>query len=165
MTVSRVGLLMILSLGSCLAAAQSQSIPTVPEVQALLEASGATDVTAEVGPIAAQQLTIALHHANPNLSSRADAIVVDVVVSYLRREAEHDHVADRLVPIYAKYLAKDDVQRLTRFYRSPVGRKLVSVTAAVSLESAKVGQEWMESILPGLQAELLARLKSEKLIQ
>jgi hypothetical protein len=134
-------------------------------VQALLEASGAADITAEVGPIAAQQLTMALHHANPNLSPRADAIVMDVVVSYLRRQAEHDHISDRLVPIYARYLTKDDVRRLTTFYRSPVGRKLVSVTPAIALESAKVGQEWMASILPGLQTELLSRLRSEKLIE
>lgn len=80
-------------------------------------------------------------------------------MSYLREHAEQDHVADRLVPIYAQYLTKDDVRRITEFYRSPVGRKLVSVTPEISLESAKVGTQWMESILPGLQSQLLTRLR------
>lgn len=51
------------------------------------------------------------------------------------------------------------------FYRSPAGRKLASAMPAISLESATVGQQWMESVLPGLQAELLSRLRSEKLIE
>lgn len=146
-------------------AASEQPAPTATEVRELLQANGTGDLGAQVGPVAAQQLSIALHRANPALPARADAVVMDVVVSYLRRQAEHEHVAERLIPIYAKYLTKDDVRRITEFYRSPAGRKLVSVTPAISLESAKVGQEWMESILPGLQTELLSRLRSEKLIE
>ena len=142
-----------------------QTAPTAAEVRELLQANGTGDLGAQVGPVAAQQLSIALHRTNPGLPASADHVVMDVVVSYLRQRAEQDHVAERLIPIYAKYLTKDDVRRLTEFYRSPAGRKLVNVTPAISLESAKVGQEWMESILPGLQTELLNRLKSENLIQ
>jgi hypothetical protein len=146
-------------------AASEQTAPTVAEVRELLQASGTGDLGSQVGPVAAQQLSIALHRANPALPARADAIVMDVVVSYLRRQAEIGHVADRLIPTYTKYLTKADVQRITEFYHSPAGQKLVSVTPAISLESAKVGQEWMESIQPGLQAKLLSRLRSEKLIE
>jgi hypothetical protein len=138
--------------------------PTAADVRELLQANGAADIGTQSGPVAARQISANLHRVNPNLSSRADAIVMDVVVSYLREHAQQEHVADRLIPIYTKYLTKDDVRRITEFYRSPVGRKLVNVTPAISLESAKVGQEWIESILPGLQSELIARLKSEKLI-
>jgi hypothetical protein len=139
--------------------------PTAAEVRALLQASGTGDVVNQIGPVAAQQLNLALHRANPNLPARADAIVEAVVVAYLQERAEQDHVVDRLVSIYAKYLTKTDVRHLTEFYRSPVGRKLVSVTPGISLESAKVGTQWMESILQGLQAQLLSRLKTEKLIE
>jgi uncharacterized protein len=139
--------------------------PSASDVRDMLQANGAGDIGTQGGPIAAQQISANLHRTIPTLSPRADAIVMDVVVSYLRRQADHDDVAERLVPIYAKYLTKDDVRRITDFYRSPTGRKLVSVTPAISLESAKIGQEWMDSILPGLQTELLNRLKSEKLIE
>jgi hypothetical protein len=138
--------------------------PSAADIRKLLQANGAGDIGTQGGPVAAQQISANLHRANPNLSPRADPIVMDVVVNYLRRQAEHDRIAERLIPIYAKYLTKDDVRRITEFYSSPAGRKLVTVTPAISLESAKVGQEWMEAILPGLQAELLGRLRSEKLI-
>jgi hypothetical protein len=138
--------------------------PSANEVRQLLEANGMWDVAAQVGPVTVQQLSLALRRTNPSLPARADSVVADVVVSYLREHAERDHVADKLIPIYAKHLTKDDVRRITEFYRSPAGRKLAGVTPAISLESAKVGQEWMTSILPGLQSELLTRLRSEKLI-
>jgi hypothetical protein len=146
--------------------AQPQSdVPSAADIRALLEANGTEDVAGQVGPVAAQQLSVALHRASPGLPPSVDAVVMDVVVAYVRQEAERDRVADRLIPIYRKYLTKTDVRRVTEFYRSPAGRKLVSVTPAISLESASVGQQWMESILPGLQAELLSRLRSEKLIE
>lgn len=146
------------------AAAPAPTAPTDSEIRALLQANGTWDVGTQIGPIAAQQLNVALHRSNPNLPTRADAVVMEVVMSYLRTHAAQDHVADRLVLIYAKYLTRDDVRQMTEFYRSPVGRKLVSMTPAISLESARIGQEWMESILPGLQSQLLSRLKEEKLV-
>jgi hypothetical protein len=145
-------------------AGPSPTAPTNTEVRMLLQANGTMDVGSQIGPVAAQELSVALHRSNPNLSVRADAVVREVVVSYLREHAEQDHVADRLVPIYAKYLTRDDILQIIEFYRSPAGQKLVSANPSISLESAKVGHEWMESILPGLQTQLVDRLKSEKLI-
>ncbi|HEY4340510.1 MAG TPA: DUF2059 domain-containing protein [Steroidobacteraceae bacterium] len=108
---------------------------------------------------------VALHRVLPGFPQSGDAIVLDVVVNYVREQAEHDKVMDRVIPIYAKYLTVDDVQKITEFYRSSAGRKLVSVTPAITLETAGIGQQWMESILPGLQTQLLSRLRSEKLIR
>lgn len=143
----------------------STTQPTTSEVMALLQANGTADVAAEIGPLAAQQLSAALRRTNPGLPPRADIIVRETVLEYLRKRAVSDRVVDKLVPIYAKYLTREDIQRITSFYRSPAGRRLVKVLPSISLESAKVGQDWMESILPGLQSELLRRLRREKLIE
>jgi hypothetical protein len=145
-------------------AAPAELPPTAAEVREMLQANGVWDLGAQIGPVSAQQFSLALRKTNPDLPARADAVIEDVVVSYLRKQAEVDHVPDRLIPIYAKYLTKSDVQRIVEFYHSPAGRKLVSATPGISLESAKVGQEWIQSILPGLRAQLLDRLKYEKLI-
>jgi hypothetical protein len=151
------------SLGT-LEASPDQAAPTATEVLKLLQANGTGDLGAQVGPVAAQQLSVALHRSNPAIPARADSIVLEVVVAYLKRQADHDQVIEKLIPIYTKNLSKEDIRQLTEFYRSPVGQKLVRVTPAISLESAKIGQEWIESVLPGLQAELISRLQSEKLL-
>ena len=167
MILRRVGaplIVMMCSLFSAAGAAPAELAPSETEVRELLQANGTDDIGAQVGPITAQQLIVSLRRSNPNLPARADAVITDVVVSYLREHAKQDNFTDKLIHIYAKHLTRTEVQQITKFYRSPVGRKLVSVTPQISSESAAVGTEWMESILPGLQSQLLNRLKSEKLV-
>src|ERR1700685_1090984 len=83
-----------------LSAEPQSAAPSPANSRALLEANGTEDLAAQAGPVAAQQLSAALHRTNSALPARADAVVMDVVVSYLRRQADHDHVAERLIPIY-----------------------------------------------------------------
>ena len=92
------------------------------------------------------------------------SIVAVIRCHYVREQAAHSSVTDMLISIYAKYLTKTDVEQLITFYRSPVGKRLASVTPALTLESAKIGQQWGESIAPGLQSRLLEPLRDEQLI-
>lgn len=139
--------------------------PTHEEIEALLKASGAADIGTQIGPTVAHQVILTLHNADKDLPDRADSAITDVVVSFLRQRAEQDHLADQLIPIYSKYLSADDVRELTAFYRSPIGRKLVTLTPTITQESARLGQQWALSILPELQTRLLNRLKEENLIK
>jgi uncharacterized protein len=138
--------------------------PTSDEIRRLLQANGSTDAGQVIGSAVAQQIISNMHRANPSLSTRADVVITEVTVSYVRQMAEKDHFTERLIPIYAKYLTQGDVRDLTEFYHSRVGRKLVSVTPALSLESAQLGEQWVTAILPGLQIELQDKLKSERLL-
>jgi hypothetical protein len=93
----------------------------------------------------------------PNLSANTDSVVSKVVESYLREQAARDASSSlREAP------DQDDVEKLIVFYHSPVGKKLASVTPAISFESAKVGQQWVASLMPGLQVRLAEALKNEK---
>jgi len=147
------------------AIAQSESTLATPaDIRALLQASGTGDIPSQVGPVVAQQIITGLRRTNPNLSEHLEQVIVTEVVTYMQKRAEQDHVIDRLIPIYSKYLTKNDVRQLTDFYRSAVGRKLVSLIPQITIDTARVGREWTESILPELQTHLIDRLKNEKLI-
>jgi len=143
--------------------ANSEASPA--EIRSLLQVNGVADIGQAVGSVVAQQFTAGVRHANPNLPARADNVISDFVVDYIRKAAARDQFAEKLVPIYARYLTKEDVLHLVEFYKSPTGRKLVSVTPAMSLESGSLGQQWVQSILPGLQTALLEHLRGEKLIE
>jgi uncharacterized protein len=143
----------------------SEQAPSTAEVRALLQVNGAADLGESVGSAVAQQIVLNLRQANPALPTRADAVVTDAVVAYVQKMAAQDQFVEKLIPIYAKYLTKQDVLGLTAFYRSPLGHKLASVSPGISIESARLGQQWMASILPGLQAQVFDKLKSEKLLQ
>src|SRR4029077_3915268 len=44
-------------------------------------------------------------------------------------------VADSIVPIYASHFSLEDIEGITRFYESPLGRRLVRTLPQVSQES------------------------------
>lgn len=144
---------------------QQPTQATTAEIKTLLNLNGSQDVAAQLGSVMAEQVIAALRRANPGLSPRADAVVSGVVQTYVHEQAARESVVDELVPIYAKYLTGRDIEQLIKFYRTPVGRKLASVTPGISLDSSRVGQQWAQSIAPGLETRLMEALKQKGLIQ
>lgn len=49
---------------------------------------------------------------------------------------------DLLAPIYEKHLTIDDLNQLTAFYQSPVGKKFAQKTPLITQESIQAGQNW-----------------------
>ncbi len=145
--------------------ALGQARPTTTEIETLLHLNGSVAIISQLGPVMAEQVIAAMRQANPALPPRADSVVSGVVETYVREQAAHDTVTNFLVPIYRKYLTERDVEQLIRFYRTPIGRKLARVTPAISFESTRAGQQWAESIAPGLQGQLLEALKKAGLAQ
>ncbi len=138
--------------------------PDPAALRVLLQLSGMGDIGAQLGPPTAQQIIVALRGANPDLPARADGIIHEVVVTFMRQRADRDDVVGLLIPIYSRHLSSADVRQLTEFYRSPIGRKLVQAIPAISAESGRAGQRWVESIVPSLQSRLSEKLRAEKLI-
>jgi hypothetical protein len=147
-----------------LIASSQEGVPAPSEIRVLLQVSGSANIPNTLAPVLAQQLIASLRQSDPSISRQAQDVVAEVTLTYLRRRAEEDHLVDRLIPIYSKYLTKDDVRQLTEFYRSPVGKKLVSLSPQITAESAAIGRMWATSVLPGLQAELTKKLQQENLI-
>ena len=139
--------------------------PSPADVRLLLHANGVDNIAGTIAPLVAQQLTLMFHQQNPSLSQRADEIIGKATVSYMSDQSARDHLIEQLVPIYSKYLSKDDVRQLTIFYQSSIGKKLVSLTPVIDLESANIGRAWAQGMLPGLEAHLRSALKQENLIQ
>lgn len=145
--------------------ALGQARPTTAEIETLLHLNGSVAIISQLGPVMAEQVIAAMRKANPALPARADAVVSNVVETYVQEQAAHDTVTNFLVPIYRKYFTENDVKQLIGFYRTPIGRKFAQVTPPISFESTLAGQQWAESIAPGLQAKLLEALKTQGISQ
>ncbi len=48
----------------------------------------------------------------------------------------------RMVPIYQSHFSADDVAGLLKFYKSPLGQKVITQMPVTMAEGMKVGQEW-----------------------
>lgn len=56
--------------------------------------------------------------------------------------ASSDELTDMLVPVYKKYMTKEDLEEVIKFYLSPVGKKFARNTPLIMQESMQVGQQW-----------------------
>jgi uncharacterized protein len=59
-----------------------------------------------------------------------------------KKEANAEDFTNLVVPIYAKHFSDDEVKELIKFYKSPIGQKLVREQPQMMRESMIVGQQW-----------------------
>ena len=68
-----------------------------------------------------------------------------------------DDLAEMLAPIYHKRLTLSDLQEITKFYESPVGKKMAAAQPAIASESMAVGQQWGMKIAAKVEEALKAK--------
>src|SRR6056297_1361553 len=51
-------------------------------------------------------------------------------------------LVDMLVPVYQKYLTREDLNKMIQFYQTPAGKKFAKYQPAISKESMQIGQQW-----------------------
>lgn len=53
-----------------------------------------------------------------------------------------DDLVNMLVPVYQKYLTKEDLEGLIQFYETPAGKKFAQMAPDIARESMTIGQAW-----------------------
>ena len=53
-----------------------------------------------------------------------------------------EQLLTRMVPIYQQHFTADEVTGLLKFYRSPLGQKVITQMPLTMAEGMKVGQQW-----------------------
>jgi uncharacterized protein len=61
--------------------------------------------------------------------------IMDAFTQNFHQRVSSEQVADSIVPIYASHFSLEDIEGITRFYESPLGRRLVRTLPEVSQES------------------------------
>jgi hypothetical protein len=68
-----------------------------------------------------------------------------------------------MYPIYHKYLTLDETKGLIQFYKTPLGKKAISVMPKMTQEGMAAGQIWGQSMGQKIQQRLSVRFKNEGL--
>jgi len=83
--------------------------------------------------------------------------LIDLFFAKFQSKFTPDKLIDICVPIYAKYYSKDEIDRLSVFYSTPLGKKSLSVTQKATFEiqliSMKQGEEWGRESMMEVLAE------------
>lgn len=74
-----------------------------------------------------------------------------------KKEINPDDIENMILPIYDKYYTEADIDQLTAFYKSPIGKKMIQTMPLVMRESMIAGQNWGKEIA----TKVLARLKEK----
>ena len=68
--------------------------------------------------------------------------------------AGFDVLKDDLAAIYLKHFTLDEIRQITAFYRSPVGKKMRSVSGAILVEANELSRRRLEAGVPKFLEEL-----------
>ncbi|MBI3818907.1 MAG: DUF2059 domain-containing protein [Planctomycetes bacterium] len=136
--------------------APAQSEPAVDDKEKIAEIHKLMEVTGSAGMAKQmmQQLVSSFKTSSPGLA--------DDFFDQFIAEIDTNELTDLVVPIYAKYLSRDEVRELVRFYESAAGRKLITVMPQLMQDSIAAGQKWGMGVAQKLKARIDNREKSEK---
>ncbi len=85
-----------------------------------------------------EQMIPALKQALPDLP--------DSFWEEFMREVKPSELVDLTAPIYARHFSLEELEGLAAFYRTPLGKTLVSKLPVIVRESMAAGQEWGRQI-------------------
>ncbi len=63
-----------------------------------------------------------------------------------KKEVSSDELVSLYIPIYAKYYSESDLDELIKFYKTPVGQKMISIMPALMQDSMNAGREWGQKL-------------------
>jgi hypothetical protein len=63
-------------------------------------------------------------------------------------------LSEKMVPIYQSHFSSEEIDGLLKFYRSPLGRKLLIEEPSLMTEIAQLGREWSRQRVPTMMEQL-----------
>jgi len=144
------------------AAAQNIDPALEADITRLMDLLNVSQNVEQLSGIMAQQIAASIRSTHPDASPRVLTIVTEAIkTKFAASFGGREGLLARVVPIYAKYYTREDIQALIAFYQSDVGRKAIATMPAVFQESMTIGQQWAIETLPQIQREVEKQLRAE----
>ncbi|HEY4617266.1 MAG TPA: DUF2059 domain-containing protein [Flavobacterium sp.] len=108
----------------------SQSSLKNENIKQLLELTG----SGRIGTQVAQNIISSFKTSFPN--------VPEEYWDNCMKEMDADAIISLIIPIYDKYYSDEEIQQLTAFYQSEIGKKIIKTMPIIVKESMEVGKTW-----------------------
>ena len=106
-------------------------------IRELMDVTGAKNLGQQLIEAGMEQFRSSVQDSQPN-DPRAKQFV-DAFVARFQKHFDPDSLAERVIPIYDKYLTTDDLQGLLDYYHSPLGQRMLKALPEVTRESQAAG--------------------------
>jgi hypothetical protein len=108
-----------------------------------------------------QQFEVAIDNMVDVQKEAYKGILDDEFWAEFKKEVRKDgfqELMDLLVPIYKKHLTEEEVDAITEFYSSEIGRKMIQKFPMITQESMQAGAEWGRK----MGVEIAEKLEKQK---
>ena len=144
-------------------AAQAQQQPTAGALALAKEMSdikGTTNIFDPiiVGVVESTRQTLAL--GNPNMTRDIDAVAAQMRGEMQARRAE---LSQQLIRVYTEFFTEAELKEAVAFYKTPLGKKLLTDEPKVAETSMKVADEWSQKFAAEVATKMRAELKKKGL--
>jgi uncharacterized protein len=153
-TARAVALGLALAAATVCAQAQAPSAATLASARELMELKGVKNLVEPVVIGVVQQTTGTILQTNPGLSKDLDEVSAQLRSEYQPRIAE---MTNEIVKLYAQHFTEQELKDAVAFYKSPVGKKILTEEPKILDESYARIQQWANR----LQDEVMVRVRAE----
>jgi hypothetical protein len=70
----------------------------------------------------------------------------------MAREMRWDNIKEDYINLYVDVFSESELRELIRFYKTPLGQKLIEKTPLLMQRSMRIGQQKMMRVMPEIQA-------------
>lgn len=87
------------------------------------------------------QFTVMNNQMASMMSQQLPCVSADYWKNYIDKSGQ-EQLLTAMIPAYQHHFTADEVEGLIKFYKSPLGQKLVAQMPATMAEAAQSGQQW-----------------------
>jgi uncharacterized protein len=140
----RIGVIvaLLLATGAGSVGAATAKPPSEAQVRQLMEVFGVDRMLGQM---------------NTQMATMMQQQVPCVPASYWQGFIDKDGIREltgRMVPIYQRHFSAADIDGLLKFYRSPLGKKVITAMPATMAEGMQLGQSWGRERAQAMLAQL-----------
>jgi len=131
-------------------------------IRELLQVTGVMQMETLFGDAFSQQMIQLVQQLKPRIDPKAFDIIKQESAALIHEElVVNESLHPFLYPIYDKYLTLEETHGLIQFYKTPLGRKAISIIPKMMQDGMQAGQLWGQSIAPKFEKRILTRLREE----
>ena len=150
----------------CRAQAPAAQQPVDPDIQRLMELTGASRAGTMMASLIAAQIQRQMQQQHPDVPPRA----LEIIRTTLDEEFKAAFAPDgplmhELAGVWSKHFTHDEVLGLIAFYDTPLGRKITGSMPVIMQECAQAGTAWGQQSVPAISKKVQERLRAEGFIK
>lgn len=154
--------LLSLTLFSLPLQAEELSAEKKAAIDELMDITGAERMGEMMGIAFIRSMTVSLKRTKPDINPKAFDIIQEEVMKIIREDLiANGALREMTYPLYHKHFSLTEVQEIVRFYKTPVGKKMVKIMPEVTREGMMKGQEFAKTLGPKIEQRILARFQME----